>query len=386
MNLPDTPSDPKKGKLDMDFLWLPQQKPETKPGDFDFMKGLSGNQVENPALVHALTKAMEGITEVLKTKEQSPSFLWKRLYRLCILIALWLPAREGVARITRKTSVKTEVIGPWELFKGSREENLKAQQAAVASLWGTPQALEKFEKSTTEVGVDRTGSVENITTEISHPFYKKRRSRALLEAKFGIPPSITLAQWLLEGWTEMKGPSKHGNQFWMKGGTYNTIMRAWDWLSAYYPHAPASDKQMINDLLKHIQFVKNNFDGFGEYKDDYKWESFVHFKTTDGSFAAHTLLLLFGVKKVASNHPSNVYYQWNYLPMLWMNDYSGRCAWLKLAGYATDPNYHKKMLKLIEDGWLQKLDSSMDWARAKRMGEVIMRYNKRCSDNRKKKK
>jgi hypothetical protein len=54
---------------------LPQQKPETKPGDFDFMKGLSGNQVENPALVHALTKAMEGITEVLKTKEQSPSFL-----------------------------------------------------------------------------------------------------------------------------------------------------------------------------------------------------------------------------------------------------------------------------------------------------------------------
>jgi len=102
-------------------------------------------------------------------------------------------------------------------------------------------------------------------------------------------------------------------------------------LARYIPQAPAKHKPILVELFQHIEYVKQNFNGSSDHSDDHKNEAFVNFKTPESSFAAHTLLLLFGVKKVASGNANVVRIQGRYLPFLSASDFRGQLAAIKIA-------------------------------------------------------
>ena len=126
--------------------------------------------------------------------------------------------------------------------------------------------------------------------------------------KHGVPASITLAQGLLEsaaGKSELA--QKANNHFGIKCGG--------DWNGATYRH-----------------------------DDETKQECFRKYSKATDSFNDHSLFL----KKT----------RYQSLYELKITDYKGWANGLKKCGYATDPAYPQKLIKLIEDYQLYKFDSN----------------------------
>lgn len=127
------------------------------------------------------------------------------------------------------------------------------------------------------------------------------------QAKFGIPASITMAQGLLEsGAGQSELARKSNNHFGIKCHTGWTGERTY-------------------------------------HDDDARQECFRKYKHVSESFDDHSLFL--------TSRP-----RYAELFKLKPTDYKGWAHGLKKAGYATDPNYAHKLIKIIEDYDLHQLD------------------------------
>ena len=121
----------------------------------------------------------------------------------------------------------------------------------------------------------------------------------------GIPASITLAQGILES----------GN----------------------------GKSMLTRQANNHFGIKCHGWDGPGVYHDDdKKGECFRKYKNARESFEDHSLFLQ--KKRYAALFDLNI------------KDYKGWARGLKKAGYATDPAYAKRLIKLIEDNDLDKYD------------------------------
>lgn len=128
------------------------------------------------------------------------------------------------------------------------------------------------------------------------------------QAKFGIPASITLAQGLLEsGAGKSELAVKSNNHFGIKCHTGWTGERTY-------------------------------------HDDDAEQECFRKYKNVSESYDDHSLFL--------TSRP-----RYADLFSLKATDYKGWAHGLKKAGYATDPNYANKLIKIIEDYGLHQLDT-----------------------------
>ena len=128
------------------------------------------------------------------------------------------------------------------------------------------------------------------------------------QAKFGIPASITLAQGLLEsGAGKSELALKSNNHFGIKCHTGWTGERTY-------------------------------------HDDDAEQECFRKYKNVSESYDDHSLFL--------TSRP-----RYADLFSLKATDYKGWAHGLKKAGYATDPNYANKLIKIIEDYGLHQLDT-----------------------------
>jgi LysM repeat protein len=83
------------------------------------------------------------------------------------------------------------------------------------------------------------------------------------------------------------------------------------------------------------------------YDDDHKNECFRKYRTVEESYIDHTNFLM--------NNP-----RYAFLFELDLEDYKGWAKGLKKAGYATAPNYHNVLIKIIEDNQLYRLDYQME--------------------------
>lgn len=134
---------------------------------------------------------------------------------------------------------------------------------------------------------------------------------AIIEMKkFKIPASITLAQGVVEsGSGKSELALKSNNHFGVK-----------------------CHKEWKGDYVR--------------YDDDRKNECFRKYDHPIGSFKDHSLFL---TKRG----------RYSFLFKLRKNDYKGWARGLKKAGYATDPKYPKKLIKIIEDYQLYRYDDEV---------------------------
>ncbi len=119
--------------------------------------------------------------------------------------------------------------------------------------------------------------------------------------KYGIPASITLAQALIEsGFGKSALATKINNHFGIKCNRYQR-------------------KQKGKCFI---------------FEDDTKYDRFVKFESAWASFRAHSLVLQYD----------------RYKPLYKLNekDYEGWALGLQSAGYASDKNYAKKIVRIIE--------------------------------------
>ncbi len=141
--------------------------------------------------------------------------------------------------------------------------------------------------------------------------YVKRFANVAQEEmrKFNIPASITLAQGLIEtnaGQSSLA--TKNNNHFGIKC------------------------------------FSKSCKKGHcANFSDDSHKDFFRKYASSWESFRAHSKLL--------------TYKRYKHLTKLPMSDYKGWAVGLKKAGYATDKNYHNKLIRLIEDLHLDEYDT-----------------------------
>jgi len=168
---------------------------------------------------------------------------------------------------------------------------------------------------------------KNTTTEYIDTY----KDLAVKEMKrVGIPASITMAQGILE--------SGNGN---------STLARKSNNHFGIKCHSDWRGKRVYHD-------------------DDAKGECFRKYKTVYESYIDHSEFLV-GKKRYAS------------LFDLKVTDYKGWAKGLKKAGYATDPKYAHRLIKIIEDNKLHLLDENKYWK--KPVGEsgdddfVITPYN-----------
>lgn len=146
---------------------------------------------------------------------------------------------------------------------------------------------------------------KKITREEYIAMYKKDARREMLGS--GVPASITLAQALLE--------SDNGNSELAKNALNHFGMKC---------HAEWNNKTYT-------------------YTDDKKDECFRMYKDAFESYADHSRLLTMSKR-------------YDFLFDLDVQDYKGWAKGLQKAGYATDPNYADKLIKIIEDNNLSLLD------------------------------
>ncbi|MEO1262203.1 MAG: glucosaminidase domain-containing protein [Bacteroidota bacterium] len=139
--------------------------------------------------------------------------------------------------------------------------------------------------------------------------YVKRfaKSAMIEKEKYGIPASITLAQGLLE--------------------------------------SDAGDSRLAKESNNHFGIkcrAKCRGCTCRNYSDDDIYDMFRVFDSAWESFREHSLLLQIS--------------RYSHLKKLGTKDYRNWAIGLKKAGYATDKNYHKKLIRIIEELDLQQFD------------------------------
>lgn len=148
-----------------------------------------------------------------------------------------------------------------------------------------------------------------FSQKLSRPEYiRKYQLLAISEmTRSGIPASIKMAQACLE--------SADGNSF------------------------------MARQSNNHFGIkCKSNWTGARSYHDDdEKNECFRKYKTVEDSYIDHTNFLMANTR-------------YHFLFQMPSTDYAGWARGLKKAGYATDPSYDKKVIEIIENFQLWRLD------------------------------
>jgi LysM repeat protein len=149
-------------------------------------------------------------------------------------------------------------------------------------------------------------------------YIQKYRHLAVAEMhRAGIPASIKMAQALIEsnaGMSELA--TRANNHFGIKCGG--------DWTGPGY-HKEDDDYDASGNLRK---------------------SCFRHFRDVEESYVAHSEFL---------RNPSKVN-RYGFLFQLPTTDYSGWAEGLKKAGYATNPNYARTLIRVIEEYKLHELD------------------------------
>lgn len=213
------------------------------------------------------------------------------------------------------------------------------------------------------------------TLTLNDPYFQQWKDVAIRESYFWIPPSVTLMQGRLESDAGRSRLAQNGNHFGMKKWTAQTIIVAGKRLERYIPTVTnPKHKEILTALLQHIRYVEANMTWYSTHNDDGPNDSFVNFATADASYAAHTLLILFGTKKVESSNKSAGRYQWRYIPLLLAGDYAGVSAVLKAAGYATWTLYHQHLIDGISHARLDGLDASFNKAHARDVHDAVQGY------------
>ncbi|MDH6358164.1 glucosaminidase domain-containing protein [Parabacteroides sp. PF5-9] len=154
-------------------------------------------------------------------------------------------------------------------------------------------------------------NVDHLSAQRNNPTYEKYIKQygdlaIFQQRKYGIPASITLAQGILESGAGQGDLAKRSNN--------------------------------------HFGIKCNNWKGAKVYhNDDKQGECFRKYKKVEDSYEDHSLFL--------TQRP------W-YEPLfkLKITDYKGWAKGLQKSGYATDPSYGKKLIKLIEDYDLHQYD------------------------------
>lgn len=143
--------------------------------------------------------------------------------------------------------------------------------------------------------------------------YIQRFQRVAIQnmVQFGIPASITLSQGILESNAGASTLAKSNNHFGIK-----CFKKA---------HQCRSSWHCVNR------------------EDDHKCDVFLRFNSAYESYSQHSKVL----KKK----------RYSKLYKLSPTDYKGWALGLKRAGYATSPTYDKKLIRLIEEYELHKLDN-----------------------------
>lgn len=144
--------------------------------------------------------------------------------------------------------------------------------------------------------------------QTAQEYIAKYKNDAIREMKtYGVPACITLAQGMLE--------SDYGNS------------------------------ELAINANNHFGIkCHNDWSGPTYLKDDNtKDECFRKYKSVLDSYADHSAFLKKGKR-------------YSFLFELKQDDYKGWAEGLKKAGYATDPAYPKRLIKLIEENELQKIN------------------------------
>lgn len=237
------------------------------------------------------------------------------------------------------------------------------------------QLQDALDRMTSHVGVVADWNVDVSTLTLNDPYFQKWKDIAVRESYFGIPPSVTLMQGRLESAAGTSNLAKNGNHFGMKKWTAQTIIVAGKRLERYLPTVTnPKHKEILTALLKHIRYVEANITWYSTHNDDSPNDSFVNFATPDASYAAHTLLILFGTKKVKSSNSSVEPYQSRYISLLLAGDFAGACAVLKAADYATSTLYHQHLIDWITKTGLNQLDAVFNKEHARDVHDAVQGY------------
>ena len=142
-----------------------------------------------------------------------------------------------------------------------------------------------------------------------------------LYVKYGVLPSISISQAILESdWGTSSLATKNGNYYGIKGGGVEN-------------GSPFFTKEYLknSDQWIEIEATFRKYDSWQESMED------------------HAKLLVYGTK-------------WNpelYRSVIEAADYKEAAYALQTAGYATDPRYPEKLIRLIEQYQLDQYDHSM---------------------------
>ncbi|KAA3640714.1 MAG: hypothetical protein DWQ02_01620 [Bacteroidetes bacterium] len=219
-----------------------------------------------------------------------------------------LMAVQSSEQITNKDDLEakpqnTSLVGK----KSDEKSRTKSKKQEDDNLMNTYSNL-PFDGNSLELSDSERRKLEKIQKQKA--YVKKYAALAKKEMKdYGIPASITLAQGLLESNAgESKLAKNNRNHFGMKC------------------------------------FSRKCKKGHcSNFTDDSHKDFFKIFETPADSYRAHSKLLRNGSR-------------YNGLFKLKKSDYKGWSRGLRKAGYATDPNYDKKLIRLIEELKLYRYD------------------------------
>ncbi len=314
------------------------------------------------------------------------TFFWSMFF-LTLALTVWEATYrlgndpEAIARVERKYPGKTIARLPsWPIslvkkaFSPSGPgwpDDLPPPNIVLSDL----QLQDALDRMTSHVGVVADWNVDVSTLTLNDPYFQKWKDIAVRESYFGIPPSVTLMQGRLESAAGTSNLAKNGNHFGMKKWTAQTIIVAGKRLERYLPTVTnPKHKEILTALLKHIRYVEANITWYSTHNDDSPNDSFVNFATPDASYAAHTLLILFGTKKVKSSNSSVEPYQSRYISLLLAGDFAGACAVLKAADYATSTLYHQHLIDWITKTGLNQLDAVFNKEHARDVHDAVQGY------------
>ncbi len=213
--------------------------------------------------------------------------------------------------------------------------NCGSHRKATTSKAPSPRQITKTNQSLKVVNVKKIEAADVVLNDLrrrkpnlnktTYAYIEKYNDIAILEMlSYSIPASITLAQGILESQNGISRLStRANNHFGIK------CHKSW------------TGKRIYHD-------------------DDARQECFRKYEHAFSSFRDHSLFL-YGRDRYAG------------LFKLRKKDYKGWAKGLRKAGYATDPRYPKKLIKIIEDYELYKYDEFDK--EYKYNGKVIKKHN-----------
>lgn len=246
-------------------------------------------------------------------RDKTKAFIERYWFRAVVgIIAIWIIMVKDVSFSINLSDGEVASESNWE---GSYNDNdVQPMNTSLVTKKGKAQKAaikdDNLANTFSNLNFDKKSSKKTAKRKKQLAYIKKYKGHATKEMKaYGIPASITLAQGLLESNVgESKLATRNNNHFGIKC------------------------------------FSKRCKKGHcSNFTDDSHKDFFRVYKSVHDSYRAHSLLL-----------KNNSRYR--RLFKLKKTDYKGWSHGLKKAGYATDPAYAQKIIRLIEDLKLYQYD------------------------------